>query len=119
MEAAVRSRTWIVGVVVVLAVLVVAGVAAAQNMPKLPPDITLPQSGDSPGKVVFSHQNHLGYQAKPDCTVCHPKLAPIVKPAKGVKRAPLTHAAMLKGQACGACHGKDAHNFDDCTTCHK
>jgi len=99
--------------------LVVAGLAAAQNMPKLPADITLQQSGDSPGKVVFSHASHLSYQAKPDCTVCHPKLAPIVKPSKGAKRTPLTHAVMLKGQACGACHGKDAHNFDDCSTCHK
>jgi c(7)-type cytochrome triheme protein len=114
-----RNHTWMVRLAVLLAGLVVAGAAAAQNMPKLPPDITLAQSGDSPGKVVFSHQSHVGYQAKADCTVCHPRLAPIVKTAKGVKRAPITHAAMLKGQACGACHGKDAHNFDDCTTCHK
>jgi c(7)-type cytochrome triheme protein len=97
----------------------VAATALAQNMPKLPADITLKQSGDSPGKVTFSHTSHLGYQAKPDCTVCHPKLAPITKPAPGVKRAPTTHAAMLKGAACGSCHGKTAHNFDDCTSCHK
>jgi len=116
----VHRHRWIGRLVILAVALVIAGAAAAQNMPKLPPDIALPQSGDSPGKVVFSHQSHLAYQAKPDCTVCHPKLAPIVKPAKGgAKRAPLTHAAMLKGQACGACHGKDAHNFDDCTTCHK
>jgi c(7)-type cytochrome triheme protein len=109
---------WVRTVVVTMAVLV-AGVAAAQNMPRLPADIALPQSLDSPGKVTFSHANHVGYQAKPDCTVCHPKLAPIMKAAKGVKRTPVTHAAMVKGQACGACHGRDAHNFDDCTTCHK
>jgi c(7)-type cytochrome triheme protein len=114
-----RNRTWVLRLVVLLTALVVAGAAAAQNMPKLPPDITLPQSGDSPGKVVFSHQSHVSYQAKADCTVCHPKLAPIVKTSTTAKRAPITHAAMLKGQACGACHGKDAHNFDDCTTCHK
>jgi c(7)-type cytochrome triheme protein len=112
-------RPRLAGFVGLLVALAIAGAAAAQNMPKLPPDVTLPQSGDSPGKVVFSHQNHVGFQAKPDCTVCHPKLAPIVKPPKGAKRTPITHAAMLKGQACGACHGKDAHNFDDCTTCHK
>jgi c(7)-type cytochrome triheme protein len=106
-------------VLVLVAALAFAGAAAAQNMAKLPADITLAQSGDSPGKVVFSHSNHLSFQAKPDCTACHPKLAPIVKAVKGVKRAPLTHAVMLKGQACGACHGKAAHNFDDCTTCHK
>jgi c(7)-type cytochrome triheme protein len=114
-----RNRSpWTIVAVVALAVFVGA-VAAAQNMPKLPADITLAQSGDSPGKVTFSHASHLSYQAKPDCTVCHPKLAPIMKAAKGEKRAPTTHAAMLKGQACGACHGKSAHNFDDCTTCHK
>ncbi len=114
-----RKRTWTLCLAALVAVLAVAAGAAAQNMPKLPPDITLQQSGDSPGKVVFSHQSHLSYQAKPDCTVCHPKLAPIIKTSKNAKRTPLTHAAMLKGQACGSCHGKDAHNFDDCTTCHK
>jgi c(7)-type cytochrome triheme protein len=109
---------WTLVAVVLLGVFV-AGAAAAQNMPKLPADIALTQSGDSPGKVTFSHASHLSYQAKPDCTVCHPKLAPITKAAPGVKREPATHAAMLKGQACGACHGKTAHNFDDCSTCHK
>lgn len=96
-----------------------AGAAMAQGMPKLPADITLAQSADSPGKVVFSHQSHVGYQAKPDCTACHPKLAAIVKAPSGVKRAAVTHAAMQKGNACGACHGKTAHGFDDCSTCHK
>jgi c(7)-type cytochrome triheme protein len=113
-----RRSTWAAALAVTATVLV-AGVVGAQSMPKLPADITLAQSGDSPGKVLFSHASHVSYLAKPDCTVCHPKLAPIMKAAKGVKRAPVTHAAMLKGQACGACHGKDAHNFDDCTTCHK
>jgi c(7)-type cytochrome triheme protein len=113
-----RSRSIATRLAIVAVVALIAGVAAAQNMPKLPADITLTQSGDSPGKVTFSHASHLSYQAKPDCTVCHPKLAPIVKTA-GAKRVPTTHAAMLKGQACGACHGKTAHNFDDCSTCHK
>ena len=96
-----------------------AATAVAQNMPKLPADITLQQSGDSPGKVMFSHQSHLSYQAKPDCTVCHPKLAPIMKSAQGVKRAPTTHAAMLKGAGVRRLPRQDAHNFDDCTSCHK
>lgn len=114
-----RSR--MSGVVLVAAALTLlgAGAVAAQTMPRLPADIVLPQSGDSPGKVTFSHASHLTYQAKPDCTVCHPRLAPILGPAKGARRAPLTHASMLKGRACGACHGKDAHGFDDCATCHK
>ncbi len=101
------------------AIVLSAGLAVAQNMPKLPADITLPQSGDSPGKVVFSHQNHVGFQAKADCTACHPKLAPILA-QKSAKAGVITHEKMLKGQACGACHnGKAAHGFDDCSTCHK
>ncbi len=115
-----HSRTAGVRAIALIVTVLVAGIAGGQHLSKLPPDIALPQSGDSPGKVVFSHQNHLGVQAKPDCTVCHPKLAPIMKAAKGAKRTALTHALMLKGLACGACHnGKDAHNFDDCATCHK
>jgi c(7)-type cytochrome triheme protein len=115
-----HKRAWLtLAAVIVFAGVCAAASALAQNMPKLPPDITLKQSGDSPGKVTFSHTSHLSYQAKPDCTVCHPKLAPITKPAPGVKRAPTTHAAMLKGAACGSCHGKTAHSFDDCTSCHK
>jgi len=115
-----HKRAWpTLAAVIVIVGVCAAATALAQNMPKLPADITLKQTGDSPGKVTFSHSSHLGYQAKPDCTVCHPKLAPITKPAPGVKRAPTTHAAMLKGEACGSCHGKTAHNFDDCTSCHK
>jgi c(7)-type cytochrome triheme protein len=103
-----------------LAMLLVGALAAAQNMPKLPPDLVLAQSGDSPGKVTFSHANHVGFQAKADCTACHPKLAPILKQKSTGKRDPITHAKMEKGQACGACHnGKVAHGFDDCSTCHK
>jgi c(7)-type cytochrome triheme protein len=112
-----RAR-WITGAIL-LGGLLAAAAVGAQNLTKLPADITLPQSGDSPGKVTFSHASHVSYQAKPDCTVCHPTLAPIMKAAKGVKREPITHAAMLKGRSCGACHGKDAHNFDDCASCHK
>lgn len=114
-----RSQARLVRVLVVMAVFAVAASVFAQSLPKLPADIVLPQSGDSPGKVTFSHANHVGFQAKPDCTACHPKLAPILKAPAGVKRAPITHAAMLKGEACGACHGKTAHGFDDCTTCHR
>jgi c(7)-type cytochrome triheme protein len=102
------------------AMLLAAGLAVAQNMPKLPADIVLPQSGDSPGKVTFSHQNHVGFQAKADCTACHPKLAPILQQKTGARRQVITHQLMEKGQACGACHnGKAAHGFDDCTTCHR
>jgi c(7)-type cytochrome triheme protein len=103
------------------AMMLAASLALGQNMPKLPQDLTLPQTGDSPGKVTFSHANHVGFQVKADCTACHPKLAPILKQQKAAgNREAITHAKMEKGQACGACHnGKAAHGFDDCTTCHK
>ncbi len=103
-----------------LAVLLVAGTGVGQNLPKLPADVALPQSGDSPGVVTFSHQNHVGFQAKADCTACHPKLAPILKQKSQMKRDAITHAKMEKGQSCGACHdGKKAHGFEDCTSCHR
>lgn len=114
-----RSHVSLVRAAVLLFAVVTAASVLAQSLPKLPADMVLPQSGDSPGKVTFSHANHVGFQAKPDCTACHPKLAPILKAPAGVRRAPITHEQMLKGQACGACHGKTAHGFDDCTTCHK
>lgn len=105
-------RAILLGIVMLL----VAGLALARTMPRLPADRTLPQTGDSPGKVVFSHQNHVGFQAKADCTACHPKLAPILH---GARRTVITHEKMLKGEVCGACHGKTAHGFDDCGSCHK
>jgi c(7)-type cytochrome triheme protein len=114
-----RNQLSVLRAVALVAAVLMAASALAQSLPKLPADIVLPQSGDSPGKVTFSHANHVSFQAKPDCTACHPKLAPILKAPKDAKRAPITHQAMLKGQACGACHGKTAHGFDDCTTCHK
>ena len=111
-----RSRPFARGALLVLAAAACSVVLAGQALPKLPPDVTLAGSPGSPGPVVFSHQSHVAVQAKPDCTVCHPALAPILHEAR---RQPITHARMEKGQACGACHnGRDAHGFDDCTTCH-
>jgi c(7)-type cytochrome triheme protein len=104
-----------------LAVLAITASALvfAQDLSKLPADVTLPKAADSPGPVVFSHQTHMAVQAKPDCTVCHPKLAPIVK-TKTARRDPITHAKMEKGLSCGSCHdGKAAHGFEDCSSCHR
>lgn len=100
--------------------LALAVVAGAQELSKLPADITMPRAADSPGPVVFSHQTHVAVQPKADCTACHPKLAPIVKTKAQARREPTTHARMEKGQSCGACHnGKAAHGFDDCSSCHR
>ncbi len=107
---------------VILAIVVsigAAGVALGQNLPKLPEEITLQQSPDSPGKVTFLHATHLGDRA--DCTRCHPKLFSIMKP-RGHTAADrrITHAKMDKGGQCGACHnGKVAFGRDDCSACHR
>lgn len=96
-----------------------AGLASAQGLAKLPADVTLPRAADSPGPVVFSHQLHMAVQARADCTVCHPRLAPIVK-TKSSTREAITHARMEKGLSCGSCHnGRTASGFEDCSKCHK
>jgi len=105
---------------VLAGILAASALAAAQGLPKLPADANLPQGADSPGKVVFSHGSHVGMQAKPDCTSCHPKHAPILKAKTRTAREPVTHAAMEKGKSCGSCHnGNTARGFEDCTMCHK
>jgi c(7)-type cytochrome triheme protein len=85
-------------------------------MPKLPDGTRIPKSADSPGQVLFNHSTHVE-EGSPDCTVCHPKLFPILKSSK---RAPIVHERMEKGEQCGACHdGKKAFALDeDCTFCH-
>ena len=113
-----RRHALVAALLAVLAVPAV-GFVTAQDMPKLPADMTLPRAADSPGAVVFSHQTHIAVQAKADCTACHPKLAPIVK-TKTARRDPITHAKMEKGLSCGTCHnGKAAHGFEDCSSCHR
>lgn len=94
--------------------------ASAQDLPRLVDQVRLTRSAESPGQVTFNHSTHVGMQAKPDCTACHPKAFRILKADAGA-RPPVTHAAMDKGAACGACHdGKKAFALqDDCTNCHK
>ena len=100
-----------------LAAVLTAGAALADDMPNLPAAIKLPQSADSPGVVTFNHDMHVD-TGKPDCVSCHPRHFGILGRSAASKEAKITHAAMEKGQACGACHGKKAFNFDDCTMCH-
>ena len=113
-----RKSIWL-ALAIVVACIGVGGAALGQNLPKLPDALTLPQSGDSPGKVTFLHVSHIG--DRPDCTTCHPKLFSIVKQPAGPVAADhrITHANMQKGRQCGACHGKTAFGFDDCTACHR
>ena len=116
-----RSRRGLISfvVVVVLVGLAFAGVAVAQNrLPKLPAAYNLTQTGDSPGKVTFNHESHVDADA-PSCTSCHPKVFSILKPGAAADGKVITHDSMNKGASCGACHGKKAFGFDDCTMCHR
>jgi c(7)-type cytochrome triheme protein len=99
------------------AVLMAGGVALA-DLPRLPADLKLTRGADSPGQVIFRHDSHVE-SGKPGCIGCHPQRFSILGRSGGGERRPqITHAAMEKGQACGACHGKAAFGFDDCTMCH-
>jgi c(7)-type cytochrome triheme protein len=100
-----------------LAVLVTTTALAGGGIKKMPADLALPQSGDSPGKVTFAHTTHVD-ESKPDCTVCHPRLFSILKTQSADRR--IVHARMEKGAQCGACHnGKTAFKMDDCGNCHR
>ncbi len=100
-----------------LAGILLAGTALADGLPNLPPALKLTPSGESPGQVTFNHDSHVDL-AKPSCLGCHPRLFGILGRSAGEKAKVITHAAMEKGEACGACHGKKAFGFDDCTMCH-
>ncbi len=105
------------GIVAALALLVAVSVAAGGEVKKMPADLTLGPSSDSPGKVTFSHATHVD-AAKPNCVACHPRLFSILKTKSGDRQ--ITHKKMEKGAQCGSCHnGKVMFGFDDCTMCHK
>ncbi|BDG02991.1 c(7)-type cytochrome triheme domain-containing protein [Anaeromyxobacter oryzae] len=97
--------------------LLAAAAVAAKELPALPQDLALARTGDSPGQVTFRHVSHVDAD-KASCVSCHPRLFSVLG-RSSEKRAPaVTHARMEKGEACGACHGKKAFGFDDCTACH-
>ena len=102
-----------------LAAFLVSGRALAENLPRLPQPVALPQSGDSPGVVKFDHSTHVD-SAQPRCATCHPGLFSILGRSAERRPAPITHDRMVKGEVCGACHGKGKKAFDleDCTMCH-
>ena len=102
---------------VTLAALLLCGAALADDLPRLPGALKLPQSGESPGVVTFNHDMHVDTSA-PGCVSCHPRLFSILGRSATKRAKVVTHAAMEKGESCGACHGKKAFNFDDCTMCH-
>jgi c(7)-type cytochrome triheme protein len=97
--------------------LALAGASLAADLPRLPAALKLPQTGESPGVVTFNHDMHVD-SSRPSCVGCHPKLFGILGRSAIKRTRVMTHATMEKGNACGACHGKAAFNFDDCTMCH-
>jgi c(7)-type cytochrome triheme protein len=101
----------------VVAGLAFAGAAFAEALPNLPKALKLPMTGESPGAVTFSHDMHVD-AAKPACLTCHPKPFGILGRSSPQKKDAITHAVMDKGENCGACHGKEAFGFEDCTMCH-
>lgn len=100
-----------------LAAVLLAGTALADGLPRLPGALKLPQSGESPGVVTFNHDMHVD-GSPPSCVSCHPALFSILGRSATKRVKVITHAAMEKGESCGACHGKKAFNFEDCTMCH-
>ena len=103
----------------VLSLLLVTGFSGAGELSRLPRDGALPQGEGSPGPVVFSHQTHVDADA-PRCVTCHPLSFSILQRVSTAERRAITHEGMEKrGESCGACHGKTAFGFDDCTSCHK
>jgi c(7)-type cytochrome triheme protein len=97
---------------------VLATAASAAELKNLPADQDLPAGEGSPGKVTFSHASHVD-ASKPSCTACHPAAYKILEKAATADGAPITHERMEKGAQCGACHGKEAFGFDDCSMCHQ
>lgn len=100
-----------------LAAVLLSGAALADGLPRLPGEKALPRGADSPGTVTFRHDSHVD-GARPSCLGCHATRFAVLGESSPRKDPPLTHAAMEKGAACGACHGKEAFGFDDCTMCH-
>jgi c(7)-type cytochrome triheme protein len=111
------TGTWLVGIAFVVFVGAAAAVST-QTLPRLPGELKLPQSADSPGQVVFDHTSHVD-SSKPSCTACHPREFPILKTK--TEKKPILHANFDKGRQCGVCHdGKKAFKVeDDCTICHR
>ena len=96
----------------------IATAAAAADLKNLPADYAMPQGDGSPGKVTFSHASHVDTKA-PACTTCHPENFRILEKGATADGVKVTHARMEKGAQCGACHGKAAFGFDDCSMCHQ
>lgn len=118
METTTRKTT--LGTILILAAAAMwcASAAAAASLPKMPGELQVTKSAESPGQVTFNHASHVD-DTRPSCTGCHPREFRILKSKSAA--APIRHADMEKGRQCGKCHdGKTSFNMtDDCAMCHK
>lgn len=83
---------------------------------RMPADVAVPQSPDSPAPVVFRHSVHVD-AASPECLSCHGDGISLVRAA--TPRAPAAAGAMHK--QCGQCHdGTSSFSVEaDCEKCHQ
>ena len=73
-------------------------------------NILMPSKTGMIARVYFPHKTHTTWMS---CDSCHIK---IFMPLAGSND--LTMSTIVKGQACGVCHGKVAFPLNDCTRCH-
>jgi c(7)-type cytochrome triheme protein len=101
-----------------LLALIFFAAAAHAALPKMPGKYYLPRGAKSPGQVAFNHLTHV-LDDEPNCVTCHPRHFSMLNPSRATGLEVITHEAMDKGQACGACHGKSAFKFaNHCDSCH-
>jgi c(7)-type cytochrome triheme protein len=86
---------------------------------RLPEDFTFPAGKESPGKVTFSHRNHVN-ASSPKCGSCHNGPFRLTVPGKPVS-GEFTRERIHEGDLCASCHnGKAAFSVqDDCSACHR
>ena len=92
------------------------------DLPKLPADFAFPQGDGSPGKVTFSHENHVprADQNGPACTSCHQERGFTLRQTGKTRQGAVSMERMQKGELCGTCHnGKRATSLDECSLCHQ
>lgn len=73
-------------------------------------NILMPSKTGMIAGAYFPHKTHTTWMS---CDSCHIK---IFMPLAGSND--LTMSTIVKGQACGVCHGKVAFPLNDCTRCH-
>ena len=73
-------------------------------------NILMPSKTGMIAGAYFPHKTHTTWMS---CNSCHIK---IFMPLAGSND--LTMSTIVKGQACGVCHGKVAFPLNDCTRCH-